>query len=424
MISPEEQLIERDNFNRLVGDIAWFGLALAATSRFLSIYAIRLGASSEQLAWLASLPGIALLISTALSPWWRNKFSNSVKALILPGLGFRMIFLLPVFAPFFPLEWQPVWLIASALIPAIPQGIAGAIFIMMMREAISDGRMNTLLSRRSTALNVAVALGALSFGLMLEVLPFPINYQAMFLLAFGFALLSQWQILNIRVLFPSPLPESKQSVWTVIVSPAFMPLAFITFMTHVAFFSIITITPMHLVDGLGASEGFMGLFGLSELVAGATIAMFTDTMIRRIGTQAMIALSMTGTALAALIFATAGSLEVTLLGAAISGASWTAAGIGLLSFMFQRMPADSSAQVSMAFQQTLALGIFIGPLLGGMIENTAVGLPVVILAGASLRLLAAFVTYYNPVDLFMRQLSYFEWPGWSRALHWKSRRGS
>lgn len=424
MISHQEQSIERDNFNRLVGDIAWFGLALAATSRFLSIYAIRLGASGEQLAWLASLPGIALLISTALSPWWRSKFSNSVKALILPALGFRMIFLLPVFAPFFPLEWQPLWLIASALLPAIPQGIAGAIFMMMMREAVSDGRMNALLSRRSTALNVTVALGALSFGLMLEVLPFPINYQAMFLLAFGFALVSQWHVLNIRVLFPPPLPETKQSVWTVILSPAFMPLAFVTFMTHLAFFSIITITPLHLVDGLGASEGFMGLFGLSELVAGATIAMFTDTIIRRIGTRAMIALSMTGTALAAFIFATATGLEITLLGAAISGASWTAAGIGLLSYMFQRMPPESSAQVSMAFQQTLALGIFIGPLLGDMLHNAAAGLPVVILAGASLRLLAAFGTYYNPVELFMRQTLHLERAGWSRALHWKGRRGS
>ena len=37
---------ERTNFNHWVIDIAWFGLAFAATNRFLSVFAIRLGASS------------------------------------------------------------------------------------------------------------------------------------------------------------------------------------------------------------------------------------------------------------------------------------------------------------------------------------------------------------------------------------------
>ena len=34
---------ERANFHHLVMEVAWFGLALATTSRFLSVFAIRLG---------------------------------------------------------------------------------------------------------------------------------------------------------------------------------------------------------------------------------------------------------------------------------------------------------------------------------------------------------------------------------------------
>ncbi|MEO1289032.1 MAG: hypothetical protein AAFV93_14810, partial [Chloroflexota bacterium] len=180
----------RANYQHLIWDIGWFGIALAATSRFMQFYAIRMGADAFELNLLTALPAIVLVFSTAMSAWWRSYFTNSVKAVQIPSFVFRLVFLLPAFAPFFPLEWRVLWLILSAAIPAMMQGMSNAIFVVMMRETISDDRIASLLARRQFVLNVMVLLGVLGFGVLLESLLFPLNYQVMFVIAFGFALLS------------------------------------------------------------------------------------------------------------------------------------------------------------------------------------------------------------------------------------------
>ncbi len=43
----------------------WFGLGLAATSRFLSVYAIRLDATPMLLGWMSALPAILALLTAA-----------------------------------------------------------------------------------------------------------------------------------------------------------------------------------------------------------------------------------------------------------------------------------------------------------------------------------------------------------------------
>src|SRR5690606_10165919 len=85
MRTTPSDVVERSNFNHLVMDIAWFGLALAATSRFLSVYAIRLGGTPADLGWLTSFPALLLLISATFSGWWQQHFPNAVKAVFLPG---------------------------------------------------------------------------------------------------------------------------------------------------------------------------------------------------------------------------------------------------------------------------------------------------------------------------------------------------
>ena len=116
------QNIERENAHHLVMEVAWFGLALAATSRFLSVFAIRMGATAADLGWITALPFIVLLGSTTLSTRWRSKFPDSIKAIFWPSLGFRFVFLFPALTPLFPPHLQPAWLILSAALAALPAG--------------------------------------------------------------------------------------------------------------------------------------------------------------------------------------------------------------------------------------------------------------------------------------------------------------
>ena len=399
MFYSRDRSPEQSNFTYLVIDIAWFGLALAATSRFLSLYAIRLGADSIHLALIASLPGIALLFSTSISGWWRRRFPDSIRAIYLPSIGFRMVFLLPALTPFFPSEWQPIWLVLSVALPAIPQGIAGTIFLVLMRESVSEGRMNSLLSRRMIVLNICVAMGTLFFWLLLENLPFPLNYQLMFVIAFCFTMMSLWYVARLRVIFPMPAPETHVKPRALFKSGKIMGIMFATLITHIAFFSVIAITPVHLIENLGADETYMMLFGLLELTAGAAISLFTDRLIRRFGAVEVVAGAMVGTALAAVFFATAPNLPIALIGAFVSGAAWTATAIGLMAMLFNNVPREQSQAASMMYQQVAAIGIFVGPLIGNVVESMLTILPAVLIFGAVLRLLSAVLTHMSAPEV-------------------------
>ncbi len=386
-------------------DIAWFGLAAAATSRFLSVYAIRLGATPADLGWISSLPALILLGSASLSAWWRRRYGNPVRALFWPGLGMRFLFLLPALAPFLPVQIQPLWLILSVTLPALPQGIANVAFTVVLRESVQPNQMTRLLSRRQLALNVAVAIGALAFGFWLEKAPFPLNYQVMFVLAFVFALASLWHCTRLQVDEPAEQPVLTNAVPKQTVSPwrsrGFLRVGFVAGVIHFAFFVIIPVTPLYLVNQLGANEGYMALFGMVELMSGALASMIAPRVQQKIGTRAMIALAMVGTAISALIIALSPNLYVTLLSAVFSGGCWTAAaGVGLFTFFVDNTPAEEMTTYSIAYNQVLGLAVFLGPMLGSQLASAGVNLILVIGLGAVLRLIAGPLIEYS---LFTRR---------------------
>ncbi|MBK8020673.1 MAG: MFS transporter [Chloroflexi bacterium] len=391
----ELEKTEHRNYTHLIYDMAWFGLALAATSRFLSVYAIRLGATPVDLGWISSAPALVLMLSASAAGLYIRRFRVPHDALIVPGIIFRLLFLLPVFAPLLPRPLQPLWLIASVTLPAFAQGVAGVAFLIAMRQSVRADHMTSLLGRRALALNAAIAVGALGFGLLLEQVVFPTNYQVMFLTAFGFALVSMWHVSRVHHLSEIYPPQSEPvetkrrrlSIWR---NPRFRSIALVTAVVHLSFFAIVPITPLFLVERLGADEGFMAIFGMLELFAGALMSVLATRIINRIGTASTIAIAMVGTALAAFIIALSPSLPFTLIAAFLSGGSWTAAAsVGLMSLYMKPIDGESSTAVSTGVHQAIGLSMFIGPMVGSLMANQGIDLLTIIMLGAGLRLAAA-----------------------------------
>lgn len=395
-----ERSTEQKNFHHLVMNTVWFGLATPALARFLSVYAIRVGATPLELGLLSSLPGIAAVFSAFFAQRWMSRHDTSVKAVFWPALGLRMNLLLLTLTPLLPAPWQPAWIIIAITLPAMPEGISGVAFLVAMREAVSEHLITPLVSRRQLMLNITLGGGTLAFGFWLERAPFPINYQVMFGLGFACALVSLWHTMQVKVAPGERRPPERNGTLTrVWRSRGFMTVALLTVFTHIAFFSIISIIPLRLVNEMGAGEQFMAFFGLVELGGSAGIALFTNRITRKIGSQALITWSMFGTALAAVLLALAPELPFTLLAALISGASWTATGIGLFSFFSANTPLDDAPRFTTAYIQIIYLAIFIGPLLGSGLASAGVNLTTVLLFGAGLRLIVALGTQMHRLHL-------------------------
>jgi MFS family permease len=384
---------ERANFHHLVLEVTWFGLALAATSRFLSVFAIRLGATPAELGWITALPFIILLGSTTLSTRWRSRFPDTMKALFWPSLGFRLVFLLPAFTPLFPHHLQPAWLIVSVALAALPQGISNTIFMTMLREAVPEEKLTPLVSQRTVGMNIALGIAALGFGFWLELAPFPINYQVMFLAAFAIALISHLQLMRVKVKpVKVTLPSRSESRVNPLQTPAFVKTILVGVIIHIGFLAIVPVTPLHLVNSLGATEGFMALFGIAEIGSAALISLVTGRIAAKIGNRKMVGLSMIATAGAALIFTAAQNLPVTLIGAALSGASWTAATIGLFGMFIEStrdVANEDLTRFTTPYHQFIFVAAFVGPMIGSNLANGGIDLITVMILGVVLRLIAA-----------------------------------
>ncbi len=379
-----QSAVERANFHHFIMDIAWFGVALAASSRFMQIYAIRMGATPMEIGWLTSLPAIVLLFANGLSGWWRRRFDNSTQAILLPSLGFRFIFLLPALAPFFPAELRPLWLIAAVTLPALPQGIAASVFVLMLREAVSEKDLTRLLARRTVWMNITTGAGALAFGGLLMLVPFPYNYQIMFLVSFIFAMVSQWHVLKVQALTPVETPDTAQPPIRIWRSREFLGVAFVLLVTYIGFYSVFAVTPLHLQHTLGAEEGFMALYGVVELLAGVLAAAYSNLLIQRLGTRNVTAIGMLIIGVGTLLLAVAPNLWITLIPAALIWGAWTMVTIGVFGYFAQRTPAHD-IRYNIAFHQVVFLATFIGPMLGSALAEHGVSLIIVMLLGGLAR---------------------------------------
>ncbi len=391
-ISKPSTQVEGANFNHLVWDIAWFGIALAATTRFLQFFALEMGASAMDLGWLTALPALVVLLTTTLSPWWRSRYNSSIRAVMVPGFIQRLAFLLPAFAPVFPEAWRVPWIIFASTLPMIGQGAVSAIFVLMMRETIDDSQLQPLLTRRHIAMNVMITGGALAFGLMLEALPFPLNYQVMFVAAFGFAMASQWHLTCLRPLQAeaTSAPVAHRSYRQLLADPAFRGVIAVLIAGFGTFHLIIAVIPFHLKNGLGATEGYMGLYGGLEVLAGFFAALALNRLSRRFSNRTLIALSMAVTALAALVVALAPNREIALFSALLNGAGWSIVGLCSFAFFAERT-AKSDMHAAMVYHQIIYACIFVTPLLGSWLVDAGLGVIGVLLLGFLARLLGAAV---------------------------------
>ena len=393
---------ERQNIFHLMMDIVWFGIAIPTTARFLSVYAIRIGASPSEVNLLVSLPGLIILFSAALSIWFQRIYPDIVNASAVSGLAFRLVFLLPVFTPLVPAEWQTYWLLFAIGFPAIAQGTAIVTFVVMMRQAVKLDVFTRLNSQRAIAMNITVALSTLALGVWLVQLPFPINYQSMFALAFLASLVSWYHIQRVKIETSSPPPQPAQLIrpWR---DRQYRPLIWLIFITHITFFAINPIISVHLIDNLKFDEQFVGFFMLAELLFAAAISGILPTMERRIGNRSMIMFAMIILGASAFIIAESTSPTLLLLAGGLNGAGWAAVGVHLLGIFARVAPENELVPYTISYFQVVFAATFVGPLLGTLILNTGATIPEVLLVGAMLRISAALFAGVEGISFTLKR---------------------
>jgi MFS family permease len=332
-----------------------------------------------------------MTLSATFALVWRERRTSSVRSLVVPGFIFRLIFILPAFAPLLPEPWRVPWIVIMATLPGLGQGIAAVMFVVLIQESVPKERMTALFSRRSLIFNIGLAVSAVTYGLWLEAVPFPYNYQLMYALAFVLGMLSLWHCSRVTPLYVEQhaIVHRKPAVspWR---SRDFRAVLLIVVVTHISFVAVNALIPARLVEEMGANEGYMAVYGLVELFAGALVSYLAPRLIARFGIYRLMMVAMAATACGIAMLGISNSLAVGLVAAAVSGGGWMlVAMIGIISLYTETVPVEDAPHYSIAFHQVVGVVTFTAPFIGTTLIGARMELDVIMLVGAALRLLAA-----------------------------------
>lgn len=372
-------------FRHLYWDVFWFGVLQGSAIAFLAIFAARLGANAFQISLLSSGPAVVnLLASLPAGRWLEGR--SVVRATFLTAVWQRSGYLALIFLPWVFSSSQAAWAVPAVIIAMAVPGTALAIaFNAMFADLVPPEWRAHVVGRRSALLAISSTLTSLACGQLLDRLPFPANYQLVFLLGVAGAALSSLYLRRLqapervtaragRPLDPQAAPSAGPEPWdrarvNRLLRPDLLRGPFGPLLgSYLAFYACqylaIPLTPLFWVKELRLSDGVISIG--SALFYGAMLAasLGLPRLSAWLGHRRVL---IAGTLLFGLypaLNALARDVPVFLGASVVGGAVWGVANGGLINRLMERVPADDRPAHMALHNLTLNLGILAGSLAG------------------------------------------------------------
>jgi MFS family permease len=256
------------NIRLLYWDIAWFGVLFGVSANFLVIFVARLNASPWLLSAVTSGPALVNVMWQLQAARIVERRGDpqrlTVRAAFPQRLGFLLIALIPWLLP---LNWQAYAIVVIILLQGIPTAIMFVAFQTMFTEMIPRPQMAAVVGTRNALLGLTSTIMVMICGVVLTWLPFPLGYQALFLLGFVASLGSVWACAQLQV---TPKLDEAAPVSTPVNPAAARPALlrdrnFVRFSSaagilHLGMFMTAPLFPVYWVGSLGLSDGWISIF--------------------------------------------------------------------------------------------------------------------------------------------------------------------
>jgi MFS family permease len=198
----------KSNFIHYFWDIAWWGLYTGGTASFLNIYAVRCGATPEQIGWLTALPALVSLLLAL--PFGRILQKYSAKrATLWSCFGQRILFVVYALLPWIlPSGLQVGAILVLAVISAVPTTVVGISFTQLLISAIPSGYRGMVVGTRIAIWSMVSFLMTMLSGQILTLMAFPGGYQVVFFIGFIGGIMTLYHLAKVRVLADPEIPAA------------------------------------------------------------------------------------------------------------------------------------------------------------------------------------------------------------------------
>lgn len=172
------------NIRCLVVDTAWQGLMMGGVFTFLSVFAVRLGASNLQVSLLTSLPSAIMVVLSIPASQVVQRQRNLVRFTNLGRILHRGSILVVALLPFFAKRYLIEAILVAWSIKTVAIAFIEPSWVGVVAEVIPSKRRAAVNSGRWALLSVVTAAAVAVFGYVLDRVVFPLGYQIVFAVSF------------------------------------------------------------------------------------------------------------------------------------------------------------------------------------------------------------------------------------------------
>ena len=365
---------ERNTRNVLIDGIG-VGI-VSGVATFLSVFLVRLGASSFLVGLLTSMPaltGILLALPVGrmlerqrnIVPWYSRARVWVLGSYAITGL-------VPVV---FPLDQTPIPVIVIWAIATVPQTIVNVAFTIVMAAVAGPTQRYYLMSRRWSVLGVTTAITVALVGALLDRMSFPINYQAVFIASFAGGLLSF--VFSSRIEIPDNDPAEaadgaghswrermREGLAALRENAAYSRFLISQFVFRCGITLALPLFPLYWVRELNASDSWIGI--INTVNSGVLLVAYFiwSTVSRRRGNVTVLRVCAFGLSFYPLLTGLTHSVPPLALYAGLAGIFSAGIDLVLFDILLLTCPPRHSASYIALYQVTTYIATFLAPTLG------------------------------------------------------------
>ncbi len=388
------------NIRYLYAEIFFAGIMAAITSTYNSLLAVRFGAPDWLIGVLVAAPALIAVVLSIPSARFLERKKERVRWLFGSLAFMRLGYLLVAALPFFVQGPTAAMLIVAWIILlSVPTAMFTNGFNAVLAELIPPQRRAFVFSRRSIIYSLVITLTLPITGVWLNAVPFPMNYQVVYVVGVIAVMGSQYFLG--RVVMPKtdvPIPPVASQP-TAVRAPLTPPIAKMVFNSLVYQLGLQISGPLFVIyyaNTLHASDGLISL-NTAAGTFGVVVGLFLwETVLRKRSYGWVLRTASLGTWI--FPFAVGFSTNFSLIIFANFVVNLLHPGVDLssLNVMFNLSPPQLRNMYMSYYTMGISISAFAGPLsavpLAGLI-----GIPGVMLLAAALRLTGGVLFQVNRV---------------------------
>jgi MFS family permease len=204
-----DQLSVQDrNIRYLVIDTAWQGLMMGGAYTFISVFVVRLGASSLMVSLLTSLPAILMVLFSLPAAQVVQRQRDLVRFTNIVRIFHRGAILLIALLPFVIREHLMEAAVGIWVLNTIALAFLDSAWTVVVADIIPARRRASVNGGRWALLSLVTALSVAVYGVVLDHSPFPLGYQIVFFVSFLGGVIGMYYYGRIEVSSTAPEPAS------------------------------------------------------------------------------------------------------------------------------------------------------------------------------------------------------------------------